>query len=104
MKKKKVYFLWVDDERSINMDAVFCAADYVNFVRLTSFPSAKEFLTNIMREDPQPKIFISLDHDLGGKFTGYDLAKFIVEHKIPLAGFNVHSMNPVGRKNIREIY
>lgn len=47
--------------------------------------------------------YISLDHDLGEEKTGYDIAKYIVEHNIPLAGFRVHSSNPVGRFNIVQL-
>ena len=31
------------------------------------------------------------------------MAKYIVEYHLQLDGFTVHSMNPVGRKNIFEI-
>lgn len=47
---------------------------------------------------------ISLDHDLGEKLTGYDVAKFIEEaaYKKTLAPMEVtiHSANAVGRKNM----
>lgn len=46
---------------------------------------------------------ISLDHDLGSEFTGYDVAKFIEQHAYN-AGYRfktmIHTANPVGRKNI----
>jgi len=59
--------------------------------------------------------FISFDHDLGMKNggiakSGYDLAKWIVnadiekEIDIPVDfSFNVHSANPVGKKNIEDL-
>lgn len=47
---------------------------------------------------------ISFDHDLGTKLTGYDVAKHIemlvVEGKINMPIYYVHSANPVGSKNI----
>jgi len=52
-----------------------------------------------------------IDHDLGGKVfvpseenTGYEVAKFLEEHKqfIP-KNIIVHSLNPVGAKNIMNI-
>lgn len=46
---------------------------------------------------------ISLDHDLGEEKSGYDIAKYIVEEQIPIGAFAVHSANPVGAKNIREL-
>jgi len=51
---------------------------------------------------------ISFDHDLGdGKLTGYDLAKTIEEYSYiggieKKISWNVHSANPVGRKNIEQ--
>ena len=52
---------------------------------------------------PNCKIFVSFDHDLGFGINGYDVAKWIVENEIPIAGFTVHSMNPIGAKNIIEL-
>lgn len=46
---------------------------------------------------------IDFDHDLGIGKTGYDLAKYIVENNIHLEFFRVHSMNPVGARNISEL-
>ena len=61
-------------------------------------------------------LFISFDHDLGADEngnllpTGYDLAKWIVEHDMDkksnihifsVFDFEVHSMNPVGAENIK---
>lgn len=47
---------------------------------------------------------ISLDHDLGGELTGYDVAKYIEEaaYNKTLAPMEVtiHSANAVGRKNM----
>lgn len=50
-------------------------------------------------------VSISLDHDLGsGAGTGLDVAKWIEEqayHRtLPRLSWSVHSMNPVGRKDI----
>ena len=46
---------------------------------------------------------ISLDHDLGENKTGYDIAKWIISSGYSNIQFKIHSMNPVGVKNIREI-
>lgn len=50
---------------------------------------------------------LSLDHDLGEKFTGYDLCSWIEAEAaygswdlVP-AAFEIHSANPVGRKNMQ---
>jgi hypothetical protein len=53
--------------------------------------------------------FISFDHDLGEGKTGYDFAKsfcdyVVIKHMTLPVGFDfyVHSMNPVGRDNIKQ--
>ena len=47
---------------------------------------------------------ISFDHDLGTIFTGHTVAKFIEKlayfNKIKEIKWDIHSANPVGRKNI----
>jgi hypothetical protein len=47
---------------------------------------------------------ISFDHDLGEDFTGYDVAKWIEQRTFEGWKFHmtwdIHSSNPVGRKNI----
>lgn len=56
-------------------------------------------------------IIIDLDHDLGEGNelddtrtpNGYDICKKIVEWGIPLIGFHIHSMNPVGSANMRQL-
>lgn len=56
-------------------------------------------------------VIIDLDHDLGETEngyneltqTGYDICKYIVENHIPLVGFHIHSMNPVGAANMRQL-
>lgn len=50
--------------------------------------------------------FISFDHDLGTKLTGYDVAKFIEQEAfrgiIPMLKWAVHTDNPVGRIKIAQ--
>jgi hypothetical protein len=43
---------------------------------------------------------LSLDHDLGAQASGYDVAKYLVNHAIWPRHIYCHSMNPVGRENI----
>ena len=54
--------------------------------------------------------YISFDHDLGSDKSGYDIAKWIIskdldsEIEIPHGfRFDVHSANPVGKKNIESL-
>lgn len=63
---------------------------------------------------------ISFDHDLAPEHyawpftgatepppfvekTGYDCAMYIVENRLPLQEFRVHSANPAGRERIRQL-
>lgn len=53
---------------------------------------------------------VSFDHDLGLEETGYDIAKWIVEKVLDKEvdmpddfAYNVHSANPVGKKNIESL-
>lgn len=39
----------------------------------------------------------------GESKSGYDVAKYIVEHKINIGSFRVHSQNPVGKFNIEQL-
>lgn len=53
---------------------------------------------------------LSLDHDLGHTFTGYDLVKWLAEYREAMGlnfwPFNkptIHSANPVGRENMQSV-
>ena len=50
-----------------------------------------------------PLTAISLDHDLGEGKTGYDIAKWMVEHNVCPQHIYCHSANPVGRFNILQL-
>ena len=47
--------------------------------------------------------FLSLDHDLGEKKSGYDIVKFMVQEGINVPFINIHSANPVGRDNMKQL-
>lgn len=45
---------------------------------------------------------LSLDHDMGGDQTGYDLTKWMAEHSCwPKGDIIIHSANPVGAENMK---
>ncbi|QQE81192.1 cyclic-phosphate processing receiver domain-containing protein [Alicyclobacillus sp. SO9] len=46
---------------------------------------------------------LSLDHDLGEEKTGYDVAKWIVEHGRWPSSIYLHTSNPVGRDNMYQL-
>lgn len=61
--------------------------------------------------DSSNYLFIDLDHDLGEGHemndsfasSGYDICKWIIKNQISLVGFHIHSMNPVGSANMRQL-
>ena len=85
--------LFVDDLRKPNYDEWECSVSI-----------SKTYINAIQRlKEEGPFDIIDLDHDLGEEKTGYDIAKYIVEHQIPLVGFRIHSANPVGKFNIQQL-
>ena len=103
------HFVWIDDERPVDNRFI---------KRLNSIPTEECDMTGwsvcrtgedavreikSLSQIPNCKIFVSFDHDLGFGINGYDVARWIVENEIPIAGFAVHSMNQVGAKNIIEL-
>ena len=93
---ERKFFLFVDDERNppnlpFNPE--------VSTVIVRNYKQATTFLWH----HRDGNVFISLDHDLGEEKTGYDICKFIVENEIPLLGAILHTMNPVGRQNMKHL-
>lgn len=46
---------------------------------------------------------IDLDHDLGEEKTGYDIAKFMIENNVQCDKVYIHSANPVGVFNMKQL-
>lgn len=46
---------------------------------------------------------IDLDHDLGEEKTGYDVAKFMIENNVQCDKVYIHSANPVGVFNMKQL-
>lgn len=97
----KRIFIWLDDERKISEKWTIIAEDNIDFILFRTGEDLIDWYKVIGNK--YDKIFISLDHDLGNGLSGYDVAKYIVEHQLLLTGFTVHSMNPVGVKNIIDL-
>jgi hypothetical protein len=95
------YFIWLDDERPVpeNIERHATAGE----MEIVIFRNPSLCYAWLCENALGNRVFISFDHDLGTANTGYDLAKRIVEDGIPLAGYMVHSMNPVGAANIDQI-
>lgn len=95
MKQKPFLWVWVDDLREPPRGFWVIARDYTTAILLLR--------TELVE-------VISLDHDLGVDehgllmLTGYDVAKFIEGEvyagNLIAPEIQVHSANPVGRKNI----
>jgi len=91
-----MYQMFIDDER-------FPVDDTMIVVR--SFDEATAYVI----EHGCPT-FISFDHDLGIGKTGYDFANWLIDRDLDISGFmpenfhfDVHSQNPIGARNIREV-
>ena len=97
---KWLYGLWLDDERKPSKE-------FLNRVEncyvAETFEDAIFYLANFREDESYDDLYIDFDHDLGEGKTGYDFAKWLLEHKIEIGGFGIHSMNPVGAKNIYEL-
>lgn len=69
------------------------------YIGVRSYAEFVTYITNNGLPD-----FISFDHDLGLEESGYDCAKWLVnhclDHNFRLPKFDVHSQNPVGKQNI----
>ena len=87
-------YLWLDDERPV--------AKYFNHGEAEVATSYNDAIDVFLGINDGDKICISFDHDLGDGKTGYDFAKWLVEHKIT-GYFHTHTMNSVGAFNIRHL-
>lgn len=97
MKKLKI-FIYLDDLRELN-DTVVPSGAVVVICRTyeSATRAIKQFYSPIDTE-----IICDLDHDLGQEKTGYDFCKFLLEEDIT-GKFHIHSMNPVGVANMRQL-
>jgi hypothetical protein len=97
---KNYILIWVDDERQIPK----WAKDSYDVIKICrTFREAIAYLDKIRNKEIEGCFTLDLDHDLGCKGTGYDIAKYIVANDIPIDFCRCHSMNPVGRKNIEDL-
>ena len=95
-----MWSLYIDDER--NPKTTPATGEWV------VCRAVHDAISEIEQRDCLP-VYISFDHDLGDNApTGFEFAKWLVEQD--LAGkyqfsadfrFDVHSANPVGKKNIK---
>lgn len=98
MSLVKEYFVWLDDERDINWSRV---PKNIDVIHVKTYHEAIEIISYSINNNIN--LIIDFDHDLGCKRTGYDVAKWIIASDYHNIKFKVHSINPVGVKNIREV-
>ena len=94
------YGLWLDDLRKPS--DLFLNRVETYFVA-RSYEDAIFYLANFREDESYEDLFIDFDHDLGTSKSGYDFAKYLLEHNISIGGFSIHSMNPIGVTNIYEL-
>lgn len=84
--------------------------EFVNYILTEGVPDFISFDHDLSDEHYSPEMYKSMEtyNELYNGFkekTGYDCAKWLcnycAENSIPLPEFEVHSMNPVGRENIK---
>ena len=96
MIKKEIY-IYIDDMRQpVNSDWIW----------VKTYREAINYLINLtdyldVIDDPVD-LTIDFDHDLGEEKSGYDIAKWLIENG-EKGNFHIHSMNPVGANNIRQL-
>ena len=95
--KKQFLYIWLDDIRIVPINI------YKYYNKVLWARNYKEAINLLKKYYQKFNIIIDFDHDLGEEKTGYDVAKYIVENKIILFAFSVHSANPVGIFNITQL-
>lgn len=93
----KIY-IFIDDEREEMFNKIATKVGY-KYIHCHSYETA----IGCIELYKDSKLILDFDHDLGLGKTGYDVAKYIIENDIAIEGFKIHSMNPVGVSNIRQL-
>jgi predicted AlkP superfamily phosphohydrolase/phosphomutase len=91
---KKEFYIYIDDMRQPFIH---------NAIWVKSYDEAVAAMRNAVEVMNMPiTLTIDFDHDLGEEKTGYDFAKWLIEQNY-IGKFRIHSMNPVGANNIRQL-
>lgn len=103
-KHNEEFNIFVNDSRSYRL-----YLDDIRMPKNNDFVVARDFesFKTIVKRFGIPS-YISFDHDLGEKETGYDCVKWMCNYMLDKGlkfpenfDFNVHSANPIGAINIR---
>ena len=93
----KTLYIYLDDIRDIPwQNHLYCDKAIVCRNYKSAVAAIKKYYTSSI------DLIIDLDHDLGNDKSGYDFCKYLVENEIT-GRFHVHSMNPVGAENMRQL-
>lgn len=91
-----MFYLWLDDIRPIPSKL---KNENIHWVK--SYNEAVNYISN-NKNLFETDFIVDLDHDLGADKTGYDFAKWLIEHYY-IGYFHLHTMNMVGANNIRQL-
>lgn len=89
----EIFYIYIDDEREPLMNYSFWAKNFNEAVTAIETYCTPNYTS----------LVIDFDYDLGEEKTGYDIAKWCIEHGWTTGKFRIHSMNPVGILNIRQL-
>jgi len=97
---KKEIYIYIDDMRQPLIPDALWVKSYDEAIA-----ALKVIYSTLTIANPPYSLtlVVDFDHDLGEKKTGYDVAKWLVEEYPWTANFRIHSMNPVGANNIRQL-
>ena len=95
MKEKEIY-IYIDDMRQPLIPGAIWVKSYDEAI------AALIDITDLMDVDDSISLVVDFDHDLGERKTGYDIAKWLIDNGY-IGKFRIHSMNPVGANNIRQL-
>lgn len=96
MKKEKEIYIYIDDMRQPLIPDALWVKSYDEAI------AALIDITDLMDVDDSISLVVDFDHDLGERKTGYDIAKWLIDNGY-IGKFRIHSMNPVGANNIRQL-
>lgn len=96
MKKEKEIYIYIDDMRQPLIPDALWVKSYDEAI------AALIDITDLMDIDDFISLVVDFDHDLGEGKTGYDVAKWLIDNSY-IGKFRIHSMNPVGANNIRQL-
>lgn len=96
MKKEKEIYIYIDDMRQPLIPGALWVKSYDEAI-VTLIDT-----TDLMDIDDFISLVVDFDHDLGERKTGYDIAKWLIDNRY-IGKFRIHSMNPVGANNIRQL-